>query len=144
MSALFSHKRSGKIHVHLNRAGRAFAKMIFERVLAAETDSSLPWHGSLNPPLAQGSVDDPFATLSRQQQLSSNAELALLTVEEDNLTPDEAWAWLATFQVALRASSEALGIETTQDLEAAPKEALDELRGIQEFLFDLSNALDAD
>ena len=73
---LFVRRRDGRVEVRLNDAGRAVAREIFAHVLAAEQDPDHEWHLSLNAPINPSSdVDDPLATLARQNDIASNAEL---------------------------------------------------------------------
>lgn len=128
--------------MRLNEAGRSLAREVFVRVVAAERDPDHNWHQSLHPPITPSSdLDDPLATLARQSETASNAELALATLHEQYLTDAEAWAWMCTFQVALRATATAQGILSDDRLESADPEVLGEIRTLQQFLFDLSTCL---
>lgn len=136
---LFVRRRDGRIEVRLNEVGRGIAREVFAHVLAAEHDAEHDWHLSLNPPInPTNDDDDPLSTLARQSETASNAELAVMTLSEEYLTDAEAWAWLCTLQVALRATAVVNGILSDEKLEAAPAELLDEIRVLQQFLFDLS------
>jgi hypothetical protein len=109
-------------------------------VVAGERDPEHEWHLSLNPPINPSSDDDdPLSTLARQSETASNAELAVMTVQEQYLTDSEAWAWLSTLQVALRSTAVANGILSDEKLESASEELLDEIHILQQFLFDLAN-----
>jgi hypothetical protein len=61
-----------------------------------------------------------------------------MTLREQFLTDAEAWAWLSTIQVALRATAVANGILSDEKLDSCPPELLDDIRTMQQFLFDLS------
>jgi hypothetical protein len=136
---LFVRRRDGRIEVRLNDTGRAAVREIFAHVLAAERDPDHEWHLSLNAPITPSSdVDDPAATLSRQKDIASNAELAVMTLREQFLTDAEAWAWLSTVQVALRSTAVVNGILSDEKLETCSPELLDDIRTMQHFLFDLS------
>lgn len=136
---LFNRKRDGRVEVRLNDAGRATVQEIFVHVVAAERDPEHDWHLSLNAPINPSQdEDDPVSTLARQHDIATNAELALMTVNEEYLNDAEAWAWLATFQIALRSTAVANGILDDERLESCPPDLLNEIRMIQQFLFDLA------
>jgi hypothetical protein len=127
------------VEVRLNDVGRGIAREVFAHVLAAEQDAEHEWHLSLNPPInPSNDDDDPLSTLARQSETASNAELAAMTLNEEYLTDAEAWAWLCTLQVALRATAVVNGILSDEKLESAPVELIEEIRILQQFLFDLS------
>jgi hypothetical protein len=127
------------VEVRLNDVGRGIAREVFAHVLAAEQDAEHEWHLSLNPPInPSNDDDDPLSTLARQSETASNAELAVMTLNEEYLTDAEAWAWLCTLQVALRATAVVNGILSDEKLESAPVELIEEIRILQQFLFDLS------
>jgi hypothetical protein len=136
---LFARRRDGRVEVRLNDVGRAIVGEVFAHVLAAERDPEHEWHLSLNPPInPSNDDDDPLSTLARQSETASNAELADMTLQEQFLTDAEAWAWLCTLQVALRATAVVHGILSDEKLESASPELLDDIRTLQQFLFDLS------
>ncbi len=136
---LFVRRRDGRIEVRLNDVGRGVVREIFAHVLAAERDPDHEWHLPLNAPITPSSDDDdPLATLARQKEIASNAELAVMTLREQFLTDAEAWAWLSTFQVALRSTAVVNGILSDEKLESCPPELLEDIRTMQHFLFDLS------
>ena len=136
---LFVRRRDGRIEVRLNDAGREVIREVFAHVLAAERDPNHDWHPLLNAPINPSSdVDDPLATLARDRDIASNAELSVMTLREQFLTDVEAWAWLSTIQVALRSTAVANGILSDEKLESCPPELLEDLQTMQHFLFDLS------
>lgn len=132
-------RRRGRVQVRLNDAGRAVAREAFGHVVAAERDPDHEWTSTLSAPIdPSADSDDPVATLERQQGISSNAELAVATLNEEWLNDAEAWAWLATLQVALRATAVAHGLLTDEALESSGGELLHQIRSLQAFLFDLA------
>lgn len=136
---LFVRRRDGRVEVRLNDVGRGIVREVFAHVVAGERDPEHEWHLSLNPPINPSSDDDdPLSTLARQSETASNAELAVMTLQEQYLTDREAWAWLSTLQVALRSTAVANGILSDEKLESAPEELLDEIHILQQFLFDLA------
>jgi hypothetical protein len=137
---LFVRRRDGRVEVRLNDIGRGVVREVFAHVLAGERDPEHEWHLSLNPPINPSSDDDdPLSTLARQSETASNAELAVMTLDEQYLTDSEAWAWLSTLQVALRSTVVANGILSDEKLESASAELLDEIQILQQFLFDLAD-----
>jgi len=139
---LFVRRRDGRIEVRLNDAARAIAREAFGHVLAAEVDPNHEWHASLNAPIDPShDVDDPLATLSRQHDVTSNVELAVATLGEEFLNDAEAWAWLCTLQVALRATITAKGIMTTERLDGADESTREYITTLQAFLFSLAEAM---
>jgi hypothetical protein len=138
-SKLFVRRRDGRIEVRLSDVGRAMVREVFAHVVAGERDPEHEWHLSMNPPINPSSDDDdPLSTLARQSETASNAELAVVTLQEQYLTDSEAWAWLSTLQVALRSTAVANGILSDEKLESASDELLDEIHILQQFLFDLA------
>jgi hypothetical protein len=136
---LFVRRRDGRIEVRLSDVGRAMVREVFAHVVAGERDPEHEWHLSMNPPINPSSDDDdPLSTLARQSETASNAELAVMTLQEQYLTDSEAWAWLSTLQVALRSTAVANGILSDEKLESASDELLDEIHILQQFLFDLA------
>jgi hypothetical protein len=136
---LFVRRRDGRVEVRLNEMGRAIVREVFAHVLAAEQDPEHDWHLSLNPPInPSNDHDDPLSMLARQSETASNAELAVMTLQEEFLTDAEAWAWLCTLQVALRATAVVNGVLSDEKLESATPELLDDIHMLQQFLFDLS------
>ncbi|MBW4030716.1 MAG: hypothetical protein HIU57_08640 [Acidobacteria bacterium] len=139
---LFVRRRDGRIEVRLNDAARAVAREAFGHVLAAEADPDHEWHASLNSPIDPShDVDDPLATLSRQHDVTSNVELAVATLGEDFLNDAEAWAWLCTLQVALRATITAKGLMSAERLNEADEATRDYITTLQTFLFGLADAM---
>lgn len=136
---LFVRRRDGRVEVRLNEVGRSIVREVFAHVIAAERDPEHEWHLSLSPPInPSNDDDDPLSTLARQSEMASNAELALMSLHEQFLNDAEAWAWLCSLQVALRATAVVNGVLSDEKLESASPELLDEIRTLQQFLFDLS------
>jgi hypothetical protein len=136
---IFVRRRDGRVEVRLNELGRAVAREAFGHVVAAERDSDHDWHTSLSSPIDPSrDADDPLATLGRQHEVATNAELALMTLDEEFLNDAEAWAWLTTLQVALRSTALANGILDEARLNTADAEVLTSVRTLQQFLFDLA------
>ncbi len=139
---LFVRRRDGRVEVRLNDAGREVVREAVGHVVAAEQDPDHEWRSALSPPLdPSADVDDPVAVLARGQEISRHAELVVLTLREQFLTEAEAWAWLTTLQVALRATALSLGLIDEARLEGAPPEDLVTVRTLQQLLFDLAEAL---
>ncbi|HVA52258.1 MAG TPA: hypothetical protein VNF05_01970 [Acidimicrobiales bacterium] len=136
---LFARRRDGRIEVRLNDAGRGAIREVFAHVLAAERDPEHEWHLSLNAPINPSSDDDdPLASLTRQNEIASNAELSIMTLKEQYLNDTEAWAWLSTLQVALRSTAVVNGLLSDEKLETCAPELLDDIRTMQQFLFELA------
>lgn len=139
---MFVRKRDGRIEVRLNDVGRAVAREAFGHVVAAERDPNHEWYVTLSAPIDPSSdQDDPVATLARQNETATNAELAVMTLNEEFLTDSEAWAWLSTLQVALRASAVANGLLSEDKLAACDPELLNFIRTLQAYLFELAECL---
>ncbi|MGC2168940.1 MAG: hypothetical protein WA580_07550 [Acidimicrobiales bacterium] len=139
VNRLFVRRRDGRIEVRLNDLGRGVVREMCAHVLAAERDVDHEWHLSLRPPIDPSSDDDdPLLALARENETASNAELVVKSLNEEYLSDAEAWAWLCTLQVALRATAIAHGILSDEKLEEAPPELLETIRTLQHFLFDLS------
>jgi hypothetical protein len=136
---LFSRRRDGRIEVRLNDVGRAAIREVFAHVLAAEREPEHEWHLSLNAPINPSSDDDdPLSSLARQNEIASNAELSIMTLNEQYLNDAEGWAWLSTLQVALRSTAVVNGLLSDEKLEACAPELLDDIRTMQQFLFELA------
>lgn len=139
---LFVRRRDGRIEVRLNEAGRSVAREAFGRVVVAERDPDHEWHAGLSTPIDPSSdTDDPVATLNRQSDIATNAELAVMTLNEQFLNEAEGWAWLSTFQLALRSTAVANGLVNQERLETCSPELLDFVRTLQQFLFALADCL---
>ena len=94
---LFTRRRDGRVEVRMNEYGRSVVRSAFANVLAAERDPDHEWHVSLSGPIDPSlDQDDPVSMLTRQNETSTNAELAGLTVDEQFLNDAEAWVWLTT------------------------------------------------
>ena len=125
--------------MRLNDLGRAVAREAFAHVVAAERDPDHDWHATLSAPIDPSrDADDPLATLGRQHDIATNAELATMTLDEEFLNDTEAWAWLTTLQVALRATAVANGILDEARLNSADAAVVTYVRTLQQFLFDLA------
>ncbi len=136
---LFVRRRDGRVEVRMNEFGRSVVKSAFENVLAAERDPAHEWHIALSGPIDPSlDHDNPVSMLARQNELSTNAELAGLTISEEFLNDGEAWAWLTTLQVALRSTAQSNGLLSDEQLAASTDEILTYVRTLQQFLFDLA------
>ncbi|NNN08172.1 MAG: hypothetical protein HKL85_03140 [Acidimicrobiaceae bacterium] len=141
-SRIFLRRRDGRIEVRLNEAGREVAREAFGHVLAAEGDPDHEWHASLNAPINPGSdVDDPLATFKRQHEMTSNVELAVATLNEEFLNDAEAWAWLCTLQVALRAFITAKGLLSADRLEESDEATQHYIKTLQTLLFAIADVM---
>lgn len=139
---LFVRRRDGRIEVRLTDEARLVAREAFAHVLAAEGDPEHEWHASLNGPIDPShDVDDPLATLRRQSEVTSNVELAVASLNAEFLNDVEAWAWLCTLQIALRATITAKGIINNDRLEGADDDTRDYIKMLQMFLFSLADAM---
>ncbi|MBW4077728.1 MAG: hypothetical protein HIU84_04295 [Acidobacteria bacterium] len=139
---LFARRRDGRIEVRLSDAGREVAREAFGHVVAAERDPDHEWHAGLNAPINPSSDDDdPLSMLTRQNEISTNAELAFMTLHEEFLNDAEAWAWLSTLQIALRSTAVANGLLSEEKLNASDPVLLDYVHTLQQFLFSLAECL---
>jgi len=140
--SLFARRRDGRIEIRLNDLGRDFVRTRFAELVAAQDDSEHRWRASLEQPIDPArDADDPLSSLERQKSVANNAELALLTVDEQYLSEGEAWAWLSSLQHVLRAAAADHGVVDYVTLDAASPETLDEIFSLQQLLFNLSEAL---
>ncbi|MFI5034757.1 MAG: hypothetical protein ACHQFZ_00950 [Acidimicrobiales bacterium] len=136
---LFVRRRDGRVEVRLNDAARAIAREAFGHVVAAERDPDHEWGPTLTAPVdPTRDEDDPTTTLARQRATATNAELAVASLREPFLTDAEAWAWLCTLQVALRATAVSRGLLTDDKLAEADDDVMNDIRIMQSFLFDLA------
>jgi len=139
---LFVRRRDGRIEIRLSDAGLEIAREAFGHVLAAESDPSHEWHPSLNGPIDPShDVDDPLAMFNRQHEVTSNVELAVATLDEEFLNDAEAWAWLCTLQIALRATITVKGIMTSDRLQEADEVTREYIETLQAFLFGLADVM---
>ena len=139
---LFVRRRDGRVEVRLNDFGRTLARDAFTQVVAAERDADHIWHAGLSAPIDPSvDHDDPVAMLTRQNEMATNAELALVTVGERFLNAAEAWSWLSTMQVALRATALAHGLISDENLAASDESVRSHVLTLQQFLFDLADTL---
>jgi hypothetical protein len=136
---LFIRRRDGRVEVRLNDAGREVLREIFAHVVAAERDPAHDWHVAFYAPINPSSDDDdPLSTLARQNEIATNSELSIMTLNEQFLNDAEAWAWLSTLQVALRSMAVVNGILSDERLEACDPALLEDIRTIQLLLFELA------
>jgi hypothetical protein len=142
-SRLFQRRRDGHVEVKLNGHAREFIAQQMQKVVDADHDTQHPWHNYVHSPMnPSADSDDPLRVLQRQKETASNAELALLTVEEEQLSVVEAWAWLTTMQIALRNHVVARGAFENDSLEGIDEAELSEIRDLQYLLFELARALE--
>ena len=140
--SLFKKKRDGSISVNLNDTARSFVGEIFSQVVAAENDPNHEWHLSMNPPINRAaSSDDPLATFARQKEMASNSELAQMTIHEETLSTGEAYAWMTSLALALRAVSSLRNIDDEVALHNADPEVKQYIVTIQSLLFGLADCL---
>jgi hypothetical protein len=85
--------------------------------------------------------DDPLRSFERQKMTATSAELMRLTLDESFLSQDEAFAWLASMQLGLRARTSEAEIFTDDDLAQAEESSLQTIRALQFFLFELATTL---
>jgi len=136
---LFTRRRDGRVEVRMNDYARDVVRSAFSNVLAAERDPEHEWHVALSGPIDPSlDQDDPLSMLARQNETSTNAELAGLSVDEQFLNDTEAWAWLTTLQVALRSTAQSQGLLTDEQLAATSADVLTYVQTLQHFLFDLA------
>jgi hypothetical protein len=136
---LFVRRRDGRVEVRINGFGRSIVRAAFANVLAAERDPGHEWHVALSGPIDPSlDHDNPIPMLTRQNETSTNAELASLTVDEEFLNDAEAWAWLTTLQIALRSTAQVKGLLTDEQLASCDEELLNYVRSLQQFLFELA------
>ncbi len=141
-SKIFIQRRDGRIEVKLNKDAREFLASVVDQLIAAETDGAHPWHGSLHAPITPSAdSDDPLRQYERQKATATNAELMKLTLDESFLSTDEAYAWLATMQLGMRARTAEAAIFTEEDLNRADEADLQTIRALQFFLFELATTL---
>ena len=136
---LFVRRRDGRIELRLNEWGRSVAREAFRNVVAAEHDPDHEWHASLTTPIDPSlDSDNPVSMLTRQNETATNAELALLTIDEDFLTASEGWTWLTTLQVALRSTAQSKGLMSDEHVADSDPEVLEYVHTLQLFLFKLA------
>ena len=140
--ALFKKKRDGSIAVNLNDAARSFVGEIFNQVVAAENDPHHEWHLLFNPPINPSAMsDDPLATFSRQKEMASNSELAQMTVGEDTLSTGEAYAWMTSLTLALRATASMHNVIDDLSLQEIDPAVRQYIVTVQSLLFGLADCL---
>lgn len=136
---LFVRRRDGRVEVKMNEYARTIVRDAFANVLAAEREPTHEWHVALSGPIDPSlDQDNPLPMLAPQNETSTNAELAGLSVGEQFLNDAEAWAWLTTLQVALRSTAQSKGLLTDEQLAACSADVLIYVQSLQQFLFDLA------
>ena len=136
---LFVRRRDGRVEVRLNDYARSVARDAFVNVLSAERDPEHVWHAALSGPIDPSlDTDNPVSMLSRQNETSTNAELACVTIDESFLSENEAWAWLTTLQVALRSMSVSRGVLDDEQLANCPEDLMAWIQAVQHLLFELA------
>ena len=139
---IFSAGRDGRIRVKLNDPARQFLEVVVESIIAAEADHEHAWHATLHRPITpELDADDPLRVFERQQLLESNAEVMKASLRSDSISTAEAWAWLATMQLALRARTAEAGVTTEEDLKKTTPRERETIEALQYFLFELTTAL---
>lgn len=139
---LFVRRRDGRIEVRLNDAARAWVRDVFTQVVTAERDPNHEWHTSLHSPIDPSvDADSPLSTLARENETTTNAELALACIDEQFLTSTEAWAWLTSLQVALRSVAVSKGVLSDERLADADEEVTAQIGTLQMVLFSLAECL---
>ncbi len=73
--------------------------------------------------------------------MSSNAELSLITANEEYLSDGEAWAWMSSLQLALRANASTQGLNSADDVDSATDGELVVIHVLQQLLFELADVL---
>lgn len=141
-SKVFTPQRDGRIRVKLNDSARQFLDVVVDAVIRAESDAEHVWHESLHRPITpEVESDDPLRVFERQQLLETNAGVMKETLNSPTISTSEAWAWLATLQVALRARCSEAGVSSEDDLRTAASEELETIQALQFFLFELTSAM---
>jgi hypothetical protein len=139
---IFVRRRDGRIEVRLNQPGRDLVKYVASETLVAETDPDHQWWASLTSPITPvDDTDDPLVVLARQSEVTSHAELVLSSLDEEFLNDDEAWAWLCTLQVGLRALHLGAGVRKETEIESLEPVIRETLQGIQALLWSLADVL---
>ena len=117
---LFVRRRDGRIEVRLNDAGRVVAREAFGRRGGGRAGPGpRVARGPECPDRSEQRHRRPASpTLNRQSDIATNAELAVMTLNEQFLNESEAWAWLSTFQLALRSTAVANGLVNQERLES--------------------------
>jgi len=141
----FRRRRDGQIAVNLNDAGRDFVRHVFREIVAAEYDDDGVIHPVIYARITPGlDHDDPTRLFERQQEVSSVAERALQTCDDDLLNDSDAWAWLRTIQVALRSHAFGRDIRTAQDYQQVEGELRGYLESLQYLAWGLARALSSE
>lgn len=139
---IFSATKDGQIRVRLSDGAREFLDVVVDAVMRAETDATHEWHATLHRPITPSlDADDPLRVFERQQLFETNAGTMKATLNNASISSGEAWAWLATMQIALRARTAEAGITTEDDLATATSSERETIQSLQFFLFELTSAL---
>lgn len=138
---LFQRRRDGRVEVRLNEIGRSVVRDAAQRIVQAERGED-GWSSSVRPPIVpERDDDDPLRILERDTAVTTQAELVLVTVEEALLSADEAWAWLVTLQVALRATADEAGLAGDDEWGRAEAPVRERVEGLQMLLWGLADCL---
>lgn len=139
---MFAATKDGQIRVRLSASAREFLDVVVDAIIAAETDVEHEWHATLHRPITpEHDHDDPLRVFERQQIFETNATTMKATLGEATISVADAWAWLATMQLALRARTAEAGIANEDDLKAATPSERETIQSLQFFLFELTSAL---
>lgn len=142
-SHYFVQRRDGRIEVKLAAEPRAFLASVVDYLIAAENDAVHPWHGALHAPINPArDNDDPLRSFERQKATATNAELMRLTIDEQFLSKDEAFAWLMTMQLGVRARAHEASIFTEEQWREADDETRLTIQALQELIGELVAALE--
>ena len=140
--SLFVRNPGGQIDVNLSPFGREFVRTHFNNVVDSASDTHV-WHGALRQPIdPTKDADDPALLAERDNATLSAAQLSVLTVDDEHITDAEAWAWLTTLQLALRATASLQSLATDEDVDALSDEEAFDVRSLQSLLFELAACLD--
>ncbi len=139
---IFVRRRDGRIEVRLTSPGRELVTYVATETLAAEVDPTHQWWASLTAPITPvEDADDPLVVLARQSEVTSHAELVLNTAGEEFLNDEEAWAWLCTLQVGLRALHLGAGVRSEPEVENLEPAVRELIRSVQSLLWSLADVL---
>jgi hypothetical protein len=139
---IFVRRRDGRIEIRLSDAGRQLVEHVAREVLAADVNPEHDWRPSLSSPITPvDDMDDPLVVLARQSEVTSHAELVMSTVHEEFVNDEEAWAWLCTLQVGLRAIHVGARVRRESEIEALEPGVRETLRSLQSLLWALADIL---
>jgi hypothetical protein len=141
-SKLFIRRRDGRIECRLNTPARDFVDAIAEQVERSDEDPTHEWRATLSSPINPVlDHDDPLSVLKRQSGTLSNAQLCRASVRDEFINDAEAWAWMTTLQVGLRASAAAAHVVSEEDLDTMSEHTRSQIETLQLFLFALAEVL---